>query len=133
MFLSLNYWQQFTASPRPIRHHEGSPTTSIRGERAADGAIRRIPGLFAYLRGLQNGGGRGSVVATVFQGVSNRMESGYLLRDVINKINGIHFTSSDEIHTLSHLYETLLREMRDSAGDPVSSTRRARLFASWSR
>ena len=45
------------------------------------------------------------------------MVSGYLLRDVINKINGIHFTSSDEIHTLGHLYESMLREMRDAAGD----------------
>ena len=53
----------------------------------------------------------------MFSGVINRMVSGYLLRDVINKINGIHFTSSDEIHTLGHLYESMLREMRDAAGD----------------
>ncbi len=39
------------------------------------------------------------------------MISGYLLRDVVNKVNTIHFTSSDEIHTLSHLYETMLKEM----------------------
>jgi type I restriction enzyme M protein len=45
------------------------------------------------------------------------MVSGYLLRDVVNKVNGIHFNSSEEIHTLSHLYETMLREMRDAAGD----------------
>jgi len=45
------------------------------------------------------------------------MINGYLLRDVINKVNGIHFTSSDEIHTLSHLYESMLKEMRDAAGD----------------
>jgi len=77
------------------------------------------PGLFAYLRGLQsaNGKGREEVIANVFRGVFNRMESGYLLRDVINKVNGIHFSSSDEIHTLSHLYESMLREMRDAAGD----------------
>ncbi|MFH0982914.1 MAG: N-6 DNA methylase, partial [Planctomycetota bacterium] len=50
-------------------------------------------------------------------GVVNRMINGYLLRDVINKVNEIHFTSSDEIHTLGHLYETMLREMRDAAGD----------------
>lgn len=76
-------------------------------------------GLFAYLRGLQsaNGKGREEVIANVFRGVFNRMESGYLLRDVINKVNGIHFSSSDEIHTLSHLYESMLREMRDAAGD----------------
>ncbi len=74
------------------------------------------PGLFAYLRGL-TGEGRRGVVATVFAGVINRMTSGYLLRDVINKVHGIHFTSSDEIHTLGHLYESMLKEMRDAAGD----------------
>ena len=45
------------------------------------------------------------------------MESGYLLRDVINLVNDIHFDSSEEIHTLGQLYETLLREMRDAAGN----------------
>lgn len=88
-----------------------------------DEAVRpdgsRGAGLFAYLRGLQgaNGGDRRDVVATVFKGTINRMINGYLLRDVINKVNGIHFTSSDEIHTLSHLYESMLKEMRDAAGD----------------
>jgi type I restriction enzyme M protein len=77
------------------------------------------PGLFAYLRSLQgaNGGDRRDVIATVFKGTINRMINGYLLRDVINKINDIHFTSSDEIHTLGHLYESMLKEMRDAAGD----------------
>jgi type I restriction enzyme M protein len=45
------------------------------------------------------------------------MINGYLLRDVINKVNNIHFSSSEEIHTLGHLYESLLKEMRDTAGD----------------
>ena len=76
-------------------------------------------GLFAYLRGLQSesGKGRQDVIANVFKGVTNRMESGYLLRDVINKVTGIHFTASEEMHTLSRLYENMLREMRDAAGD----------------
>lgn len=80
---------------------------------------KRGPGLFAYLRSLQgaNGGDRRDVIATVFKGTVNRMQSGYLLRDVLNRINTIHFTSSDEIHTLGHLYESLLKEMRDAAGD----------------
>lgn len=77
------------------------------------------PGLFAYLRGLQGaeGGDRRDVIATVFRGLQNRMINGYLLRDVIDKVNGIHFNSSEEIHTLSRFYETMLREMRDAAGD----------------
>jgi type I restriction enzyme M protein len=80
---------------------------------------RRGPGLFAYLRGLTsaNGDDRRDVIATVFRGVDNRMKSGYLLRDVVTKISGIHFTSSDELHTLGMLYESMLREMRDAAGD----------------
>jgi type I restriction enzyme M protein len=73
-------------------------------------------GLLAYLRGLQ-GAGAASVIASVFRGVTNRMESGYLLRDVVDKLNDIHFTSSNEIHTLGFLYESMLREMRDAAGD----------------
>ncbi|MBN2224063.1 MAG: N-6 DNA methylase [Deltaproteobacteria bacterium] len=76
-------------------------------------------GLLAYLRGLQSTTGRDrrDVIANVFRGVQNRMINGYLLRDVINKVNAIHFNSSEEIHTLGHLYESMLREMRDAAGD----------------
>jgi type I restriction enzyme M protein len=88
-----------------------------------DEAVRpdgnRGPGLFACLRSLQgrNGDGRRDVIANVFRGVVNRMVSGYLLRDVINLVDGIHFSSAEEIHTLGHLYESMLREMRDAAGD----------------
>jgi len=76
-------------------------------------------GLFHYLRSLSGIGedDRREVIATVFRGVDNRMKSGYLLRDVINKIGGIRFTSSDDLHTLGALYESMLREMRDAAGD----------------
>lgn len=80
-------------------------------------------GLFRYLRQLTGSDvagvadSRRDVVATVFRGVQNRMASGYLLRDIINKIAGIHFNASDELHTLSALYEAMLREMRDAAGD----------------
>jgi type I restriction enzyme M protein len=89
-----------------------------------DEAVRpdgeRGMGLFAYLRSLQGAGesvDRSDVVATVFRGTVNRMQSGYLLRDVLDKVNEIHFSSSEEIHTLGRLYESLLRETRDAAGD----------------
>lgn len=60
---------------------------------------------------------RRDVVSTVFRGTINRMQSGYLLRDVLDKANEIHFSSSDEIHTLGHFYESMLKEMCDAAGD----------------
>ena len=84
----------------------------------ADGSSGQ--GLFVYLRSLAGESEKGSqreVVANVFKGIQNRMVSGYLLRDIVNKIHGIHFSASEEIHTLSHLYESMLREMRDAAGD----------------
>jgi type I restriction enzyme M protein len=83
----------------------------------ADGT--RAPGLLATLRDLTAAGDadRGAVVRRVFRGVSNRMQNGYLMRDVVNKLDGIHFTSQDEVHTLSAIYEGMLREMRDAAGD----------------
>jgi type I restriction enzyme M protein len=76
-------------------------------------------GLFAYLRSLTGTERRDrrDVVASVFKGTVNRMINGYLLRDVLNKINTIHFDKSEEIHTLAFLYESLLKEMRDAAGD----------------
>lgn len=80
---------------------------------------KRSTGLFAYLRGLQgtNGRERRDVIASVFSGIVNRMINGYLLRDVINLVDQIHFDSTEEIQTLGYLYESLLKEMRDAAGD----------------
>lgn len=75
--------------------------------------------LFPYLRGLvgTGAGDARDVLAAVFKETFNRMLSGYLLRDVVNLVNRINFNSSDDIHTLGHLYESMLREMRDAAGD----------------
>jgi type I restriction enzyme M protein len=75
--------------------------------------------LFPYLRGLvgTGAGDTRDVLAAVFKETFNRMLSGYLLRDIVNLVNRINFNSSDDIHTLGHLYESMLREMRDAAGD----------------
>lgn len=77
-----------------------------------------ITGLLAYLRGLESAtDAREKTVGQVFSGVINRMINGYLLRDVINKVNEIHFDNQQELHALSLLYESLLKEMRDASGD----------------
>lgn len=72
--------------------------------------------LLPALRGLGGSEAR-LVIASLFAEIYNRMLSGYLLRDVVNLVNEIHFQSQDEIFTLSHLYESMLQEMRDAAGD----------------
>ncbi len=110
-------WRDWAAKPDGITGPE--LIAFINQEKAVRADGKEGPGLFAYLRSLESPEGRGrqEVVANVFRGVSNRMESGYLLRDVLNKVHAIHFDSSEEIHTLSRLYESMLREMRDAAGD----------------
>jgi len=110
-------WRDWAANPQGITGDELLAFINQDEARRPDG--KRGPGLFAYLRALTsaNGDNRRDVIATVFRGVDNRMKSGYLLRDVINKVADIHFTSSDELHTLGSLYEIMLREMRDAAGD----------------
>ena len=42
-------------------------------------------------------------------------------RDVINKVTGIHFTASEEMHTLSRLYENMLREMRNTDESAIAT------------
>lgn len=110
-------WRDWAAPPDGLT---GSDLLAFLANDEAEGPDgTKGPGLFAYLRGLRGGGDsarRRDVIATVFQGFANRMESGYLLRDVVNLIDGIHFHVSEEVHTLGRLYETLLREMRDAAG-----------------
>ena len=75
--------------------------------------------LLPYLRGLVGSSAHDprDVLSAVFKETNNRMLSGYLLRDVVNKVNEINFASADDIHTMAHLYESMLREMRDAAGD----------------
>src|SRR5690606_32660041 len=111
-------WRDWAARPDDINGDE--LLAFLNQDKAPGPDGKRRQGLFAYLRSLadrETNGGQRRVIANVFKGVQNRMVSGYLLRDVLNKINQIHFNSSEEVHTLSHLYESMLREMRDAAGD----------------
>ena len=110
-------WRDWAANNEGITGNALLSFVNDERVRLPDGS--EIPGLFAYLRSLQGavGGDRRDVVAAVFRGTVNRMINGYLLRDMVNKVDEIHFASSDETHTLGLLYESMLREMRDAAGD----------------
>lgn len=75
--------------------------------------------LLPYLRERSGSNERDirTLVGAIFQGTYNRIRSGYVLREVVDKLSAINFNSSDDIHTISLFYETMLREMRDAAGD----------------
>ena len=63
-----------------------------------------------------SGNPRGRVVYDVFSDAYNYMKSGTLLRQVINRINEIDFTSSKDRHLFNDLYEKILRDLQ-SAGN----------------
>src|ERR1700722_4132227 len=90
--------------------------------------------LLPYLRGLSGTGSQDSrdVLAEVFKETNNRMLSGYLLRDVINKVNEINFASSDDIHTMRTCTSRCSARCAMLRATRASSTRRDRLSASWS-
>jgi type I restriction enzyme M protein len=59
---------------------------------------------------------RGFVVRNVFEDAFNYMKSGQLLRQVVNKINGIEFNRKAERHQFNDIYETILKDLQ-SAGN----------------
>lgn len=110
-------WRDWAANPAGITGPD--LLAFINAERTVRSDGTQGPGLFAYLRSLRgNGEGRQrrDVVSAVFRDLRNYATSGYVLRDVINLVNDIHFDSTEDIQTLGRMYETLLREMRDAAG-----------------
>lgn len=69
------------------------------------------------LKGTGRAGDPRDTLARVFQDTQNRMLSGFLLRELVDQLDKVEFTNRDDIHTMAHLYESMLREMRDAAGD----------------
>jgi hypothetical protein len=89
--------------PSSTRSKPAGPTASVG------------PGLFAYLRGLASRGQRvanAEVIANVFKGVQNRMVSGYLLRDVLNKINASTSAQRRDPHPLAPVRIDAARDAR---------------------
>ena len=75
--------------------------------------------LFADLKNLtapikQNP--RGFVVKAAFSDAFNYMKNGTLLRQVINKLNEVDFTKSEERHLFGDIYEQILKDLQ-SAGN----------------
>ncbi len=72
--------------------------------------------LLPHLRG-RRGTDELDVIGTIFRDVQNRMLSGNLLGEVVDQIDKIDFHAAEDVHTMAHLYESMLQEMRDAAGD----------------
>jgi len=75
--------------------------------------------LIPYLAGLKGAkeGDPRDIISAIFKNVQNRVNSGFLLHQVIEKIHQIHFDVGDEAFSLSHIYEDLLRNMGEGGGN----------------
>ena len=75
--------------------------------------------LFPALKNLRTTGQRGDrgrVVRDVFEDAYNYMKSGQLMRQVVNKINGIDFNNLTERQHFGDIYEQILNDLQ-SAGN----------------
>ena len=57
-----------------------------------------------------------ALIRTTFGDANNYMKNGTLMRQVVNKVNGINFNASDDRHTFGDIYEKLLKDLQ-SAGN----------------
>jgi type I restriction enzyme M protein len=57
-----------------------------------------------------------TIIRTTFEDANNYMKNGTLMRQVVNKINGIDFNASADLHMFGDIYEKLLRDLQ-SAGN----------------
>jgi len=71
--------------------------------------------LFPYLAGFkQRASGPNTIeykIGEVFSEIKNKIQSGYNLRDVIERVDELSFGSQTEKHELSHLYEAKIKNM----------------------
>lgn len=82
--------------------------------------------LFPTLKGLPvQGDPRAAVVQGVFADAYNYMKNGTLIRQVVNKLNGIDFGSSKDQHLFGDLYEQLLRDLQNAGNAGEFYTPRA--------
>src|ERR1700733_2483634 len=56
---------------------------------------------------------------------NNYMKNGTLMRQVINKINGIDFNASDDRHTFGDIYERILKDLQSAGNGGEFNTPRA--------
>lgn len=71
--------------------------------------------LFPYLKGFkQRHSDKLTIeykIGEIFGELTNKIQNGYILRDVIDEIDALRFRSQKEKHELSHLYEAKIRNM----------------------
>ncbi|MBV1884492.1 MAG: type I restriction-modification system subunit M [Pseudomonadales bacterium] len=71
--------------------------------------------LFSYLKGFKQRAESPNTIeykiGEIFGEIKNKIQSGYSLRDALEKVDELRFRSQEEKHELSHLYEAKIKNM----------------------
>ncbi|ASG65773.1 type I restriction endonuclease subunit M [Idiomarina piscisalsi] len=71
--------------------------------------------LFPYLKSFKKAAENPHTIeykiGEIFGEIKNKVQSGYSLRDALEKVDELRFRSQEEKHELSHLYETKIKNM----------------------
>lgn len=103
-------WSAWAAPRRP----DGSLdiNTALTGDDLRDWVNTR---LFPYLASFKQSAETPNTIeykiGEIFTELRNKLQSGYALRDVINKVDELRFLSNEDKHELSSLYEDKIKNM----------------------
>jgi type I restriction enzyme M protein len=84
--------------------------------------------LFPYLRKL-SGNRTKEIIAEIFNNTQNRMEDGYLLREVVDVMAGVDFFGDEDSFAVSSIYEGLFARMKSSEIKPLAEFHTPRVIA----
>lgn len=84
--------------------------------------------LFPFLRSL-SGNRTKEIISEIFNNTQNRMEDGYLLREVVDLMTGVDFFSDEDSFAVSSIYEGLFSRMKSAEIKPLAEFHTPRVIA----
>ncbi len=73
--------------------------------------LKLMPYFKTFKTDIENSNTLEYKIGEIFSEISNKLQSGYTLRDVLNNIDTLRFLSIEEKHEMSHLYEEKIKDM----------------------
>jgi type I restriction enzyme M protein len=103
-------WNQWAAPKKP----DGSLdyNSALTGDDLRDFVNHKLfPHLGSFKQTTDNPKSINYKIGEIFSELRNKLQSGYALRDVINKVDELKFLSNEDKHELSSLYEDKIKNM----------------------
>jgi type I restriction enzyme M protein len=104
---SWNIWAMPKGDDNKLDHHK-----ALTGDDMIDFVDQK---LFPYLKGFKESAISPNIIeykiGEIFGELKNRIQSGYNLREIINLIDNLNFSTAKEKHEMSHLYEAKIQNM----------------------